>query len=293
MTAPSFTAEFESRRALLFTVAYEMLGSVVEAEDVVQDTWLQWAEVDHSQVRDARAFMLRIVSRQALNRLRTLTRRRETYVGEWLPEPLLTAPDVAEEVELAENVSIAMLRVLETLGPAERVVFVLREVFALPYDEIASAIDKKPATVRQIAHRARSHVQARSPRVRVSPAEHAEVAERLLVAIRTGDIDALLRVLSPDVVSVGDGGGLAHAAPRPIRGADPVARFLAVFARTEGIFVSSRWIHGALAVVIEHDGAIHAVISVEVDAGQVTALYGVNNPDKLAGIGKERPLTQA
>ncbi len=293
MTAPSFTAEFESRRALLFTVAYEMLGSVVEAEDVVQDTWLQWAEVDHSQVRDARAFMLRIVSRQALNRLRTLTRRRETYVGEWLPEPLLTAPDVAEEVELAENVSIAMLRVLETLGPAERVVFVLREVFALPYDEIASAIDKKPATVRQIAHRARSHVQARSPRVRVSPAEHAEVVERLLVAIRTGDIDALLRVLSPDVVSVGDGGGLAHAAPRPIRGADPVARFLAVFARTEGISVSSRWINGALAVVIEHDGAIHAVISVEVDAGQVTALYGVNNPDKLAGIGKERPLTQA
>lgn len=293
MTAPSFTAEFESRRALLFTVAYQMLGSVVEAEDVVQDTWLQWAEVDHSQVRDARAFMLRIVSRQALNRLRTLTRRRETYVGEWLPEPLLTAPDVAEEVELAENVSIAMLRVLETLGPAERVVFVLREVFALPYDEIASAIDKKPATVRQIAHRARSHVQARSPRVRVSPAEHAEVVERLLVAIRTGDIDALLRVLSPDVVSVGDGGGLAHAAPRPIRGADPVARFLAVFARTEGISVSSRWINGALAVVIEHDGAIHAVISVEVDAGQVTALYGVNNPDKLAGIGKERPLTQA
>jgi RNA polymerase sigma-70 factor (ECF subfamily) len=142
MRAEASTEEFESRRSLLFTVAYELLGSAVDAEDVVQDTWLQWAEVDHAQVRDARAFLTRIVTRQALNRLRTLARRRETYVGEWLPEPVLTTADVAEDVELAESVSIAMLRVLETLGPTERAVFVLHEVFAVPYDEIAAAIDK-------------------------------------------------------------------------------------------------------------------------------------------------------
>src|SRR5690554_2529153 len=200
MTAPSFTAEFESRRALLFTVAYEMLGSVVEAEDVVQDTWLQWAEVDHSQVRDARAFMLRIVSRQALNRLRTLTRQRETYVGEWLPEPLLTAPDVAEDVELAESVSIAMLTVLETLGSTERAVFVLREVFDVPYDEIAESLGKTPAAVRQVAHRAREHVAARRPRMQVSRSEQQAAVESFRAAVNNGDLQGLLDVLAPDVV---------------------------------------------------------------------------------------------
>ena len=133
---------FVAHRSLLFTVAYEMLGSAADAEDVVQETWLRWADVDQAEVRDPRAYLVRIVTRQALNRLRTLARRREEYVGEWLPEPLLTSPDVAEDVELAESVSIAMLTVLETLGPAERAVFVLREVFDTPYDEIAEAVGK-------------------------------------------------------------------------------------------------------------------------------------------------------
>src|SRR5580765_3442486 len=159
---------FLTHRSLLFTVAYEMLGSAADAEDVVQETWLRWAAVGdeaRSQVRDPRAYLVRIVTRQALNRLRSLARRREEYVGEWLPEPLLTSPDVGADVELADSVSIAMLTVLETLGPAERAVFVLREVFDISYDEIAEAVGKSPAAVRQIAHRAREHVAARRPRM--------------------------------------------------------------------------------------------------------------------------------
>src|ERR671915_250609 len=176
---------FVTHRSLLFTVAYEMLGSAADAEDVVQETWLRWAGVDHAEVRDPRAYLVRIVTRQALNRLRTLARRREEYVGEWLPEPLLTSPDVAEDVELAESVSIAMLTVLETLTPVERAVFVLREVFDTPYDEIAQAVGKTAAAVRQIAHRARQHVAARRPRMRVSRVEQQRVVDRFLAALTT------------------------------------------------------------------------------------------------------------
>jgi len=165
------TEAFLTHRNLLFTVAYEMLGSAADAEDVLQETWLRWAGVDLGTVRDQRAYLVRITTRQALNRLRTLGRRKESYVGPWLPEPLLTTPDVAEDVELADSVSMAMLLVLETLTPNERAVFVLREVFDLAYDEIAEAVGKSPAAVRQIAHRARAHVAARRPRGVVSAAE--------------------------------------------------------------------------------------------------------------------------
>ena len=213
---------FVAHRSLLFTVAYEMLGSAADAEDVVQETWLRWADLGaaaRADVRDPRAYLVRIVTRQALNRLRTLARRREEYVGEWLPEPLLTSPDVAEDVELAESVSFAMLTVLETLGPTERAVFVLREVFETPYDEIAEAVGKTPAAVRQIAHRAREHVAARRPRVQVSLAEQEAVVERFLAAVRGGDLQGLLDVLAPDVVAVADGGGVVTAARRPVQGA--------------------------------------------------------------------------
>src|SRR5262245_7320505 len=182
-----------------------MLGSAADAEDVVQETWLRWANVDHAEIREPRAYLVRIVTRQALNRLRTLARRREEYVGEWLPEPLLTGPDVAADVELAENVSIAMLTVLETLGPAERAVFVLHDVFEMPYDEIAQAVGKTPAAVRQIAHRARSHVAARRPRMTVSTTEQQEAVDKFLAAVRQGDLQALLDVLAPDVVAISDG----------------------------------------------------------------------------------------
>src|SRR5215218_4119922 len=185
---------FVTHRSLLFTVAYELLGSAADAEDVVQETWLRWADVDQAEVHDPRAYLVRMVTRQALNRLRSVSRRREEYVGEWLPEPLLTSPDVAEDAELAENVSIVMLTVLETLGPAERAVFVLREVFELPYQEIAEVVGKTPAAVRQIAHRAREHVAARRPRMEVSRSEQQQVVDRFLAALTEGDLQGLMEV---------------------------------------------------------------------------------------------------
>ena len=205
------TEAFLAYRNLLFTVAYEMLGSAADAEDVLQETWLRWAGVDLGTVRDQRAYLVRITTRQALSRLRTLGRRKESYVGPWLPEPLLTAPDVAEDVELADSVSMAMLLVLETLTPTERAVFVLREVFDLAYDEIAEAVGKSPAAVRQIAHRARAHVAARRPRGVVSAAETRDALEAFQRAAETGDLQSLLDILAPDVVLLGDGGGVKQA----------------------------------------------------------------------------------
>ncbi|HEU0127234.1 MAG TPA: RNA polymerase sigma-70 factor, partial [Pseudonocardiaceae bacterium] len=243
---------FFAHRSLLFTVAYEMLGSAVDAEDVVQETWLRWADVERAGVRDPRAYLVRIVTRQALNRLRTLARRREEYVGEWLPEPLPTSPDVAEDVEFAESVSIAMLTVLETLAPAERAVFVLREVFEVPYAEIAAAVDKTPAAVRQIAHRAREHVAARRPRIQVDRAEHQQVVDRFLSALRTGDLQVLLDVLAPDVVLVADGGGQVPAVRRPVVGRDPVAVLLSRFRMlAPDAVVRTMWLNGAPAVRID------------------------------------------
>src|SRR5689334_18801952 len=220
------TETFVAHRNLLFTVAHEMLGSAADAEDVLQETWLRWAGVDLETVRDQRAYLVRIATRQALTRLRTLGRRRESYVGPWLPEPLLTAPDVAEDVVLADSVSMAMLLVLETLPPTERAVFVLREVFDLDYDEIAEAVGKSPAAVRQIAHRARGHVAARRPREVVSAAETRDALEAFQRAVETGEMQPLLDILAPDVVLLGDGGGVVQSALSPVVGADRVARLL-------------------------------------------------------------------
>jgi RNA polymerase sigma-70 factor (ECF subfamily) len=284
---------FAQHRGLLFTVAYEMLGSASDAEDVVQEAWLRWANVDHSTVRDPRAYLVRVVTRQALNRLRTLTRRREDYVGEWLPEPLLTSPGVAEDVELAENVSIAMLTVLETLGPTERAVFVLREVFDMPYDEIAEAIGKTPATVRQVAHRAREHVAARRPRMQVSQAEQELAVERFLAALQTGDMRSLLDVLAPDVVLVADGGGLVRAARHPIAGADQVAGFLSRFASiAPEARLETVYINGAPALRIHLAGAGDTAVSLVVEAGRITRIYAVRNPQKLERLDTETLLTR-
>src|ERR1700722_9630000 len=213
---------FVTHRGLLFTVAYEMLGSATDAEDVVQETWLRWDGVDRTEVNDPRAYLVRIATRQALNRLRSVSRRREDYVGEWLPEPLLTGPDMADDAELAENVSIAMLMVLETLGPAERAVFVLHEVFETPYDEIAEVVGKTPAAVRQIAHRAREHVAARRPRMQVDRAEQEVTLQKFMAAVTSGDVQGLLEVLAPDVVLIADGGGLVPAARKPLIGTERV-----------------------------------------------------------------------
>jgi RNA polymerase sigma-70 factor (TIGR02957 family) len=283
---------FVTHRRLLFTVAYEMLGSAADAEDVVQETWLRWAEVDQAEVRDPRAYLVRIVTRQALNRLRALARRREEYVGEWLPEPLLTSPDVAEDVELAESVSIAMLTVLETLGPTERAVFVLREVFDTSYDEIASVVDKSPAAVRQIAHRAREHVAARRPRVQVSRAEQRAVVERFLAALQNGDVQGLLDVLAPEVVLRSDGGGVVAAVRHPVEGAEGVARLLAGFAKVApGARAETLWLNGAPAARIDFDGDVTAV-SLVIEDGRITRIYAMRNPHKLTRLGAEAKLSR-
>jgi RNA polymerase sigma-70 factor (TIGR02957 family) len=284
---------FARHRSLLFTVAYEMLGSAADAEDVVQETWLRWANVDHEEVRDPRAYLVRIVTRQALNRLRSLARRREDYVGEWLPEPLLTSPDVAADVELAESVSIAMLTVLETLGPAERAVFVLREVFDTPYDEIAEAVGKSPAAVRQIAHRARDHVAARRPRMPVSTAEQQEAVDRFLAAIRHGDLQGLLDVLAPDVVVVADGGGLVPAARRPIEGAERVAGFLIAAARQADFEARAVWLNGSPGSRIDIGGEVDTAVSLSVEDGRITRIYAIRNPHKLARLDGVADLTRS
>ncbi|MFK4069849.1 RNA polymerase sigma factor SigJ [Streptomyces sp. NPDC029674] len=278
---------FVVHRSLLFTVAYEMLGSAADAEDVLQDSWLRWAAVDQERVSEPRAYLVRIVTRQALNRMRTLSRRREDYVGEWLPEPLLTSPDVAEDVELAESVSIAMLTVLETLGPTERAVFVLREVFDMPYGEIAEAVGKSAATVRQTARRAREHVAARRPRVAVSRSEQQAVVERFLAALRTGQVQELMEVMAPDVVLVADGGGLAGAALVPVRGAELVATALARPNRV----VSTVTLNGAPAGWTEVDGRV-AAVSFVVENGRIARIYAVANPRKLTRLDEPAELVR-
>jgi RNA polymerase sigma-70 factor (TIGR02957 family) len=284
---------FSAHRSLLFTVAYEILGTASDAEDVVQETWLRWAGVEHGEVRDARAYLVRIVTRQALNRLRTVSRRREEYVGEWLPEPVLTAPDAGADLELAESVSIAMLTVLETLGPAERAVFVLHDVFNTPYDEIAEAIDKTPAAVRQIAHRAREHVAARRPRMPVSRREQEQVVERFLAAVRSGDVQSLLAVLAPDVVLVADGGGVAAAARRPIAGAERVSAFIAGAARLAGFAVTTVWLNGSPGARIDLEGQLDTALALAFEDGRITRIYAIRNPDKLGGVRAEASLTRS
>ncbi|MGY1720076.1 RNA polymerase sigma-70 factor [Blastococcus sp. SYSU DS0552] len=276
---------FPAHRGLLFTVAYELLGSAADADDVVQETWLRWAEVDPATVRDPRAYLVRIVTRQALNRLRTISRRREDYVGEWLPEPLLTGPDVAEDVELAESVSIAVLTVLETLGPVERAVLVLHEVFDVPYDEIAEAVGRSSAAARQIAHRAREHVAARRPRMTVSRTEQQQVVDRFLAALTGGDVQALLDVLAPDVVVVADGGGLAPAARRPFAGRARVANALSRFAElAPGVRITTPLVNGAVGARIDPGGEFDTVVTFVVEDGRISRMYAVRNPHELGRL---------
>jgi RNA polymerase sigma-70 factor (TIGR02957 family) len=282
----SATEAFVAHRNLLFTVAYEMLGSAADAEDVLQETWLRWAAVDLDTVRNQRAYLVQITTRQALNRLRTLGRRKESYVGPWLPEPLLTAPDVAEDVELADSVSMAMLLVLETLTPTERAVFVTREVFDLDYGEIADALAKSPAEIRQISHRARAHVAARRPREVVSPAETRDALEAFQQAVETGDLQRLLDILAPDVVLLSDGGGVAQAALSPVVGADTVAHVVGRIAAS----LQPAQVNGYPALILRLDGKIDTVMAMRIDDGLITGLYAVRNPEKLSHMEQETAL---
>ena len=288
---------FVAHRGLLFTVAYQMLGSATDAEDVVQDTWLRWDAIGseaRSDVRDPRAFLVRMATRKALDRLRSNARRREEYIGEWLPEPLLTAPDVADDVELAESVSIAMLTVLETLTPTERAVFVLREVFDTPYAEIAETVGKTSDAVRQIGHRAREHVAARRPRMEVSRGEQQEVVERFLAAVSQGDLQGLLDVLAPDVVLVADGGGVAQAVVNPVVGAKKVANLLRPFNRFDPqARILPLLLNGAVgARIVGSEDGYDTAISFVVDEGRISHIYAVRNPAKLGRIDVEATIAR-
>jgi RNA polymerase sigma-70 factor (ECF subfamily) len=279
---------FEEHRRLLFAVAYRMLGSVAEADDVVQEAWLRWDRVDHAEVADPKAYLVRIASRAALDHLRKASSRLETYVGPWLPEPLLTGPDVADDAALADSVSMAVLVVLETLSPLERAVFVLREAFGFSYAEIGAALGRSEQAARQLSHRAREHVHSRRPRFQADRGERREVTERFMKAAVGGDLGALLEVLSPEVTLVADGGDRAKAPRRPIHGADKVARWLVginpdIPAGTELHLVD---VNGEPAAVATVEGDPIAVFALEVspETRLVEVVRLIANPAKLAGV---------
>jgi RNA polymerase sigma-70 factor (ECF subfamily) len=283
------TRVFEEHRSTLIGAAYRILGSRVEAEDAVQDAWIRWSGVDHDTIDEPRAFLLTVTTRLALNRLRQLARRKESYVGPWLPEPVATDPraDGEKATQLADEVSMAMLIVLESLSPLERAAFVLTEVFGMSAPEVAGALDRSPAAVRQLVHRARSHVESRQPRELVSAERHREITERFMAAAAGGDITALMEVLSPDVVLVTDGGGIRQAALRPIHGSDKVLRWLGgTLGKPETALIEFelRQVNGELAIIALNPDGIDGVIFVTVEDDRITALHGIRNPEKLGAV---------
>ena len=307
---PDAAGVFDGHRDLLIAVAYRVLGSVTDAEDAVQEAWLRWSTVDHTEVDDPRAFLVRVTTRLAIDRLRRVKARRESYVGPWLPEPVLTgqAPpgqDPAEDAAMAESVSMAMLVVLETLSPLERAVFVLREAFGMPHSEIADVLGRKEEAVRQLARRARDHVRERRTRFDADRGEQRRVTERFLEATLTGDVEALMAVLSPGVTLVADGGGKALAPRRPVVGAEKVARFLVAVAGEERtarflesvgsgpsgeVRVHLAPVNGETGVVITAGGEPISTLILDVSDGVVQNVHLVANPKKLAGLrGVESP----
>ncbi|MCL7376637.1 RNA polymerase sigma factor SigJ [Streptomyces sp. 35G-GA-8] len=294
-TDTASTDEFEAHRPVLTGVAYRMLGAVADAEDVVQEAWLRWSAAERTDIREPRAYLVRITTRLAIDRLRQAKARRESYVGPWLPEPIVTdfgpaLPDTAERAVLADSVSVAVLVVLESLSPLERAVFVLREAFGFPFGEIAVTLERSEAAVRQLAGRARRHVEERRPRYDVDPAERRALTERFLAAAGGGDIDALLALLAPDVRLVGDSGGKAKAPLRIIEGADKVGRFMFAVAEGAARFeLRAMEFNGAPAVLVLDGGVPDLVLQLEIRDGKVECVYIVRNPDKLSGAAPERP----
>ncbi|MFB4265575.1 RNA polymerase sigma factor SigJ [Nonomuraea sp. GTA35] len=290
---------FEDHRGVLVAVAYRILGSVSDAEDVVQEAWLRWSGVDESAVEDPKAFLITVTSRLAIDRLRWAKSRRESYVGPWLPEPISTAPDVAEHAELADSVEMAMLVVLETLSPLERAVFVLREAFDLPFAEIAQIIGRAEPATRQLARRARDHVRDKRPRFDVDRDERRRITERFMGASAGGDLDALIELFSDQVSMVSDGGGKARAALRVITGAENVGRYLQSINTPANIakFMASigradltdlsfalETLNNAPAIVISAGGQVINVISLLIRDGKIETIYVVANPEKIGHL---------
>jgi len=290
---------FTLLRPLLFTIVYEILGSATESDDVLQDSYLRWADVDLATVRDTKSYLAQLVTRQALNALRAGARRREDYIGPWLPEPLLLDErDASADVVLAESVSMAMLVLLETLSPDERAVFVLREVFGFDYDEIAGAVGKSVAAVRQVAHRAKEHVQARRKRFEPDDAaSSAEIAEQFLNAAATGDMDGLLSMLAPNATWTADSDGKASAARRPVVGAEKVAAvMIGLFrlgSRLPNMRVETVNCNNAPAIMVyTGDDHLEGVFIFEVIDGKITNFYAIRNPDKLAALAVPRVISR-
>ncbi|MFJ9634697.1 RNA polymerase sigma-70 factor [Streptomyces sp. NPDC101175] len=283
---------FQQYRTLLFSVGYRILGSAADAEDVVQDAWLKWSAADRSQVADPKAYLTRIISNLAMERLRSTRYQRETYVGPWLPEPILTGPDAADGVATADSVSMALLVVLETLSPLERAVFVLKEAFAFSYGEIAQAVERSEAAVRQAAHRAREHVQARRPRFTADPARQRDVTERFFAAATGGDINTLMELLSPDVTLWTDGGGKVRQALKPVVGLEIVAGWFAALGTVayQGVAPDQMraeltWINGGPGVVFRGPDRVIATLTFDFDAeDRISTIHNVANPDKLHAV---------
>jgi RNA polymerase sigma-70 factor, ECF subfamily len=287
-TPPPAAETFAQHRPRLVRAAYQLLGSVSDAEDVAQETWLRWARVDHASVADPLAYLIRVSTRLALDRLRRRKAARETYPGEWLPEPVATGPTVEESALASESLSMAMMLLLETLSPLERAVFVLREAFDLPYSEIGEVLDRSEEAARQLGHRARRHVEERRPRYTVDEGAPREVVERFVAAARTGDLGTLLDVLAPDVTLIADSGGKVRAPLLPVAGADKVGRFLLSVAARElpAVEIEVATINGAPGIVVRDGPTAVAVLHVEVTGERALQIYLQANPDKLAGMSR-------
>ncbi|MDH6247750.1 RNA polymerase sigma-70 factor [Mycobacterium sp. OTB74] len=290
----SHASVFSEYKPLLFTIAYEILGTVVDTEDVLQDSYLRWSEVDLNSINDPRVYLARIVARQALNRLRTTRRRRELYVGSWLPEPFVTASDVSSDATLAEAVSMAMMVVLESLGPDERAVFLLHTIFGFSNAEIAEFTGKSEAAVRQIAHRARTHVNSRRQKFNPTPEDADEIITRFLMSANTGDFQGLMDVLAPDVVQISDGGGKAAATRKPLVGREPVARFAMGVVRVTapGLRAEFTRCNAMPTVVFRRAGTPTQALLFDIADGQIHAIYAVRNPDKLGNTSHHQNLTR-
>ncbi len=280
------TATFETQRARLLGVSYRILGSLVDAEDVVQDAWLRWSVVDTTKVDNHEAFLTTVVTRLSIDRLRQRKARREVYTGPWLPAPVIAEVDPQAATDLADSLSLAVLVLLETLSPLERAAFVLREVFDEPYSVVAEILGRDEAAVRQLVHRARRHVDDGGARYRADRATHTEVVRRFTDACRSADLDALLMVLAPDVVLVSDGGGVAKAPIRPIHGDDKVARFLlgATSKRPPGAEVGWETFNGLLGLVARLEGRAITAIALDVREARVQTVHLIANPAKLAAL---------
>jgi RNA polymerase sigma-70 factor (ECF subfamily) len=283
---------FEELRPLLFSIAYRMLGSVVDAEDVVQETFVRWSETTPGEIRSPRAYLSKVVTNLCIDRLRSARRERETYVGPWLPEPLLEdpAPDAADQAEVAETLSMAFLVVLESLSPLERAAFLLHEVFAYDYAELAEMLGRKEDACRQLVHRARQHVAARRPRFRVARQRQLELLRSFTAACTLGDVDALAELLTEDVVLQSDSGGRVNAARKPIYGSRRVARFLVGIVGKASPHLATRVItvNGQPGLVNYIGERLDNVVSLDFAEGRIQGVHIVVNPEKLP-VGPPRP----